>query len=712
MAKPTERERVANPFSMGPSPTNQPGRLMEQKVPLPKAAFQDFDKGTAMVDALVSFAGVGADQYVKRMNKKIEEDKIIQSGLAIAGARPTDDATVAGYRTHAAVTLKSQILESQAKLNQLAQQGLDDDQWDKAVRDEYKRVDKYLLDNYYNYTTDTEMQKLVPISFREAMPQIVATREADKIEREIQTRINDVFDSLISMDTIDAQTGNAIPPDQLAVNMDRLVKGLQLTSSQKDQAIEDAIIASRSSKLIEAAKIWKGDRKTSLFDRSAKLQKLEESLENERISLSAVSMTTELDGYKDQILGGTLSMEDGLRIIDKRNKELNGRFVSKGWINDLHNQFDKITAANYRQQEIKKILSDVQMSDSSFAKPKERQAGYESIYQDNINRAIESAKAYKPEERDAYLQKKMSVAVARVADMAVAKNDVVDSFVSVLANLASSNVAAREQTGPNGEPILDKTTKQGIQIFNALPSMAKYKHLEKLGGKEARTLRAFMAYRDREIAEPQALKMAQSFMTNPFLADNKRITAGVEDVRSNLEFLWRPDFNNNQEAYLESEIREQIALSPEPDDDSNVDLVTEYFNKGWTTAGHLRLKGSPGYLSTEIGLHVDKLDKAMEGFVWSQKSIWEPQLQALGLDEDDVFPITDPKRGTIQIVARSKAMNSNVYLGKPMALSEIRKYAEQYKEHQQKLADKAMKESWLINQGGILYDKRYPKLNR
>jgi hypothetical protein len=57
-------------------------------------------------------------------------------------------------------------------------------------------------------------------------------------------------------------------------------------------------------------------------------------------------------------------------------------------------------------------------------------------------------------------------------------------------------------------------------------------------------------------------------------------------------------------------------------------------------------------------------------------------------------------------------MNSNVYLGKPMALSEIRKYAEQYKEHQQKLADKAMKESWLINQGGILYDKRYPKLNR
>jgi hypothetical protein len=102
----------------------------------------------------------------------------------------------------------------------------------------------------------------------------------------------------------------------------------------------------------------------------------------------------------------------------------------------------------------------------------------------------------------------------------------------------------------------------------------------------------------------------------------------------------------------------------------------------------------------------------MEGFVWSQKSIWEPQLQALGLDEDDVFPITDPKRGTIQIVARSKAMNSNVYLGKPMALSEIRKYAEQYKEHQQKLADKAMKESWLINQGGILYDKRYPKLNR
>jgi hypothetical protein len=712
MAKPTERERVANPFSMGPSPVSKLGRLMEGPVRLPRSAFEKQNEGTAMVDALVSFAGTGADLYTQHMNKKIEEDKVVQTGLAVAGARPTDDATVAGYRTHAAVSLKGEMLATQARLNELAKQGLDDEQWDKAVRDEYRRVDKYMLDNYHNYTTDKDMQKLVPLSFREAMPQITAQREADKIDREIESRVNDASDALINISTIDAQTGQQVPPEQFANSVDKIISGLQLTSSQKDKVLENAIITSKSQKLLDASKTWSGDRKTSLFERSAKLQTMQETLENERISNEAVSMASELNGYKTQILNGDISIEEGLRIVDKRNKELNGKFATKGWVSDLWNQYNKAVASRTRGKKIKEILADQSVTDSGFAKPKERQAGYKGIYADLVKAAQDEAKGMPQAEQAAFLQKKVSSAVAEVSDMAVTKDDVVNPFVSVLANLASSNVAARQQTGEKGELTLDGTTKQAIQILDAMPPMAKYKHLEAVGGKEAHTIKAFMAYRDRGIPEPQALAMAQSFMTNPFLIDNKRITKGVEDVRDNLEFLWNPDFDDNQAAYLESEIKNQVALSPEPDDDSNVDLVTEYFKKGWTTAGHLRLKGSPGYLSKETGLNADKLETAMKGVVWSQRKIWEPQLQALGLDEEDVFPITDPKRGTVQIIARSKATNANVYLGKPMPLSDVKKYAAQYKVNQEKLAQKAREESWAINQGGILYDKRYPKLSK
>jgi hypothetical protein len=224
-----------------------------------------------------------------------------------------------------------------------------------------------------------------------------------------------------------------------------------------------------------------------------------------------------------------------------------------------------------------------------------------------------------------------------------------------------------------------------------MPKMAKYKHLEAVGGKEARTIRAFMAYRDRGISEPQALSMAQSIMTNPVPIDYKRVSTGVEEVRDNLEFLWNPDFDDNQAAYLESEIRNQVSLSPEPDDESNIDLVTEYFKKGWTTAGSLRLKGSEGYLSRAMMLNGDKIETAMKGVVWSQRDVWLPQIQALGLDEEDVFPITDPKRGTVQIIARSKATNANIYLGKPMPLKDVKKMAAKYKVHQEKLADKELR---------------------
>ena len=156
MATVTQKEKVQNPFSMGASPDVQmPGTVFKEPKALPRQAFDKApDNASYIVDSLLNFAGVAGSLYLERANKKMDEDKVIQTGLASMGIKPTDQATVAGVRAHAAVALKSKMLESQAKLNELAKQGLDDDAWDKAVRDEYRNVDTWMNDNYEGYSSD------------------------------------------------------------------------------------------------------------------------------------------------------------------------------------------------------------------------------------------------------------------------------------------------------------------------------------------------------------------------------------------------------------------------------------------------------------------------------------------------------------------------------------------------------------------------------
>jgi hypothetical protein len=681
------REAVQNPFEER-LPTI--GRQMKNPGRKPRSAFLKSDQGVMIADALMNFAGAGGDIYQKVQNKKIESDKVIQTGRALIGAMPSDDATLAGYRTHAAVTLNSKTLQSQARLNELAKSGLSDEEWEKAIQDEYVKVDSYMSENYKNYTKDPEMQKMIPISFREIMPQLVAAKEADRINREIEERVNDASDILISSARMAKTNGISIEPEGIVSKIDQAVKGLQLTSDQKDKVVLKAIIATESPALIEASKLWRGDRKSSLYEREGSIQTIENNIQNQSISNNVISLSTELEAYKAGISSGEITLEHGLALIDKRNKELNGKFATRGTVAEIIRERNKEFAARYRKKMVKESISDPNNTDSLDFTDKEKQACYRDIYSDEMNKINKEAESLPEDKKAGFIQANTSSTVARVADLAVKQGDIVKPFVSTLANLASSNIAARQLTGEKGEVTLDTTTQQAISLLDSMSPMAKYKHLEAVGGKEAKTVRAFMAYRDRGIPEPQSLAMAQSFMTNPFPPDMKRIRKGVDEVRDNLEsfmFFFGDDFDNNQESYLESEIQDQISLSPEPDDKGNIDLVTEYFKKGWTNVGSLRLKGAPGYLSKSIGINGDKLEGAMRGFVWSQKSIWEPQLKALQLDEDDVFPVTDPKRGTIQIMARSKAFNANVPLGLPISLGKVRELSSQYKVQKEKDMD-------------------------
>lgn len=667
MAKPTERERVENPFSMGPSPTNQPGRLMEQKVPLPKAAFQDFDKGTAMVDALVSFAGVGADQYVKRMNKKIEEDKIIQSGLAIAGARPTDDATVVGYRTHAAVTLKSQILESQAKLNQLAQQGLDDDQWDKAVRDEYKRVDKYLLDNYYNYTTDTEMQKLVPISFREAMPQIVATREADKIEREIQTRINDVSDSLISMDTIDAQTGNAIPPDQLAVNMDRLVKGLQLTSSQKDKAVENAIVTSKSLKLIEASKIYKGDRKTSLFDRSAKLQTLEQTLETQQAVNNGIDYEITTSDIYNKAVSGLITDQELVAKVKELRKVSNNKYPPRGFISKTLIDMNK---QKLKQAEMIASLTALSNGDVNRLKGKSKKDmdAIVDMSLDVINKsAADEVEKTMPNatdvEKEQAIQGKVIANTKQIIQRSVEAGHVPVSLISKLNQVASLNLTEKISDVQKGKGIKEKLSPEVTSLLtfaNSVPVPVRQAVLDSLKYANKRTIELYWNEIGKGTVPALALDRAQTQANNPAPIKSNDVIDSADDIMSSLEFgFWKKDYTGNQESMVKRHIAELLYNSADPTGDATKDQIKEAV-KGYarTDKGRVFLGMSDKKVQEMTNVGSSYWDAGINALINNNKDRLLPVLETMGLSIDDVTILPFPAQGYFRLVDPSGALLS------------------------------------------------------
>lgn len=697
--KKLEREAVQNPFDMGPNTRfQQPARQMKQQINKPRSAFQKSNQGLQIVDSLLSFAEAAGGVYTTQMSKKISEDKIVQTALASAGAGPSDDATVAGYRAHAAVIMQDKVMQHQLELNELAKQDLTDEEWDNEIRKRYRETDEYIQSNYTTYDKDKEMQKLLPLSFREMMPQLNATRQSEQIKLMVEKGKDSITDYLIQQAKLMQDNGVALPPDQLANTFDFKLKALKLTSKEKDDVIENAILTSKSPALLEAAKVWKGDRKASLFDRSARLQTLEKKLTNEALSTEAVALTTKLMAIKQGIIGGEITITDGMAMLDKMNKATNGEAASRGFISGIWTDYYKARSAEAELTNTKRILSDPNSVDTGTLKEKTKKAAYRSIYEDEMDRAADAVKDLPEVQKQQQMTVLKKQAQARVADMAVRNNDTVVPFVNILHNLATSNVAFRAEKDENGQPTFGNTEKEGIGLIEAMSPIALVQHLEELGGrgKEARVIRDFMAYRDRGLTEPQALAQAQANYRNLPVANAKQINAGVAEVRDNLEFLWHPDFEDKQVPYLEEQIRNQIALSSEPDSESNIDLVTEYFKKGWTQVGNLWIKGSQRYLAQQLGVEGSLKGRAAGGngwikdafdaYQWGTKEDWEPMLAGNGLEDDDVFPEVDNKKGTVRMVARNKAFRANLYLTKPIPLSEIRKFMAKKKEHDQKIA--------------------------
>jgi len=685
-----EKSEQENPFSMGPSsgrPQYQPDLSPRQRS---MESFQDTSgTGTMMVDALVKFAGVAGEEYIKRNNVNIEADKAVQTALAVQGMAPNDKATVAGYRAHAAIAIQSQSMLSQVRLNELATQKTTDDEWKNAIREEYKGMDSYMMDTYENYGKDVELQKLSAVALREIMPQVGAKRESHKLAEEIAGRINSATDVITNA----AKSGmlKQQKPEDAVAFLNNMIGPLKLTSAQKDSVLENAIVNTKDPDLINMAKAFKGDRKSDLYTRSGKVQSIDKANRDEIIANSSINLAEENRVLSEEFLSGKMTREELQFRINRRNAGTDNKFMSDSEYLALIAARDKTMSVENRIGEIKSAIQNPDITNMTGYKKDEVQTALAQIIQDRNKSVEEKASTMSKEDADAYRKAEGAKTTAYIGDWSVKGDTLLTDYLTDMHNLATMNVPANLLEGDFGKYTIEDLpvkAKSAMNTLNNLTPEARDEYLSALKSDDAKTLKNFMHLQEMGMPLTQALDRSQTLTKFAVPVDHKAVEEGVAAVRDKEEYYWwNKDAPEGQTAYLDQVLREKIMLDPNPNSDMNVQMVQRWMEKKWTTCDNgTRLYGTPKQLAIATGLHESRISFAMEAFTYYGKARAEPLLNGLGLEMEDVFPVTDPIKKTVSLRTKYGAIP-----GSTMEMSKLKEMSASYKV----IAEKEYAESFM-----------------
>jgi hypothetical protein len=645
-----ERSTVESPFTLGPTTKKSKFQPDLQDRTIPKQKVEKDISGIQMVESLVNFAGVAGSEYIKSVSKKIEADKAVQTSRAVEGLIPTSDATVAGYQAHAAVSIKSKTLGSQARLNELAKRKTTDEEWEEAIREEYRVLDEHMMENYPGYETDEVLQKLSAVSLRETIPQATAQREGYKLEHEINDRINSATDVLVNS----AASGglNIDNSKDLVASVDNMLKPLQLTASQKDQVVAQAIAISKDPALID------------------------KTLQNQKIADNGISLAEERLTQEQALFTGEVTLKEFTDHVKRRNKDLNNKYMTPANFESVVTQLGKNTAAAFNMERlIKKIQSD--NPNMYGEKPKEVQAAYENLLKIREDKAIADAEelGLQGDESIAHILNERQKTVKYLGDKSVEKGLLLESWKASIRNLSTMNVDTTG-TEQDGKFRLSAKGKQAMHLLDSMTENTRGQYIDSLDNKKDRdAVMQFLHLREEGVPEGTALKQAQNLARNPRPIDFKAVQGGWEEVRDSQEWSWfRKDIPDSQVGYIEDTVKDYIMNNPNPGSPMSVDLVKGWMKNNWTTTKNgTRLMGNAQQL-TELmsrddsgGLHISKIDTAVEQLIEINKDSIRKTLSIYGLDESDVYPVTNTKDGTIAL----HATGVGDFMGTKWGLSEL-----------------------------------------
>lgn len=652
---PAQREAVKSPFEYTERAESLNNTSPDLSSRVARSQFQEGgNEGQYIVKALVGFAGVAGEQYAAKLDKKIQADEIVQTAKFLKGESPTEDATVAGARAHAALAIQNKVTKFQIQMGDvLKNNDVSDEDYDKMVKEGFVGMDRELLAEYPSYASDIDMQKLLPLSMREAVPRIAQQREIEKISRMEKDGIAQGTDSIILAVRQGAFSDDKMIPGAVAL-IEGKMAALKLAPEQQEKAWLAALSGTKDEGLLKSTRIVKAGRETTLYERVGGIQEMEKAKLAQAVQDNVMSLANEKYDLETGYLSGSLTEEETQARFQAILDKTGGKGGSPDEFISWKEKRAKIVAGETHGAAIEAMLMSDNMTNFSSFPKKDIQAGWDSLVNKGTGRIIEEAKNLPEDQQQAYITQRTTNLLKVVADKSVKSNELSESFKADLHNLATLNIETQmdEATAKGAKVnVLSAPAQRAIKLLDAMEPEAQRVYLESMDDKDAEVVERMLDNMDMGDSEPFALQQARLSSRDISKPKEKDIKKAVTAVVNSTAYFG-DNIADAQQGFVEERVREYLMASPNPTGERSIAKVKNWLKTGWSdVGGGMRVQLSKSQFRNLTGLHDsdDRLAASFQaavGFAARDQNV-KNTLALYGGTPDDIFPVVNYKTATV-----------------------------------------------------------------
>lgn len=683
-----------------------------------RAQFQvgQVDNMADTVQGLVKFAGVGADIITQQLNKQVAEDSIIQTQRALMGQGLSDEATAGGRKAHAAIVANNAAMKAEKQLETLAAKGLSEDEQEEAIRQVYREVDEAMVAKYPEYASTPELQKLTALAMAEKLPKIADDFEVGRIEREQESRVAAMEDSLL----LDVERG--VPTELAIERFTAQADAMQLSQSERDDVISKLISNSDNNALIDFAKNYKGERSVTLYDRDQSIR-TKETTNNSRLATQmSVEMGVEKDALDELYVSGQISKQRFLGEYKRLNKKYGNKFASASDVEVILEQGRKEAVKRHKHLHLMQSFSKGEITNDPRYKKKDIETGLTSYYAQQIDTARKEILG--SDRSEAEKQQALSAAqkqiTARSFDLSARQGVEMSWAMSSLSAFANADINSSTEPLANGKLRLNDSMQAAMTLARDMSDNARSFYFDKLTKREATVLRGTLGLIDRGVPEVQAYQRAVQIANDPPAVRAKAIRTATDSIMSELDQFFG-GHNDKSLAHAQRLISQDLQWSVDPENEYQQKEIIAKYQRQYTDIGDgTYVRGTSQSLTKMTGAKAEQLGTLFKAAAWANRAAIEPNLPE-GMTLDELYPVVDPDSSTVYFetpdgipastaIPLSKLRDSTVQYQQFVAKEAARRKLAHYENATGTIgeeldADEVWSEhDWSLNQQGLLQE--------
>ena len=434
--------------------------------------------------------------------------------------------------------------------------------------------------------------------------------------------------------------------------------------------IENVVLLSKDRNMIEAAKLWKGDLKSSLFARSGKLQTLEKQLDDKDTVRKGTDYEVAQTSLEKNAISGVITKEAFISQVKQMRKDSNDTYPHRGFVQAVLEKIDKQRLAD----------ADMSASISAFMagdtyklkdkKPKDLEAIYDKIAATNEATAMDEAKEELPggteAEISALATKKYTAKNQMLIQRSVEQGHIPKSLKNRLNQVAVINIAEeiKDQERKEGgiSEKLDPKIEKELQFVNSVPIAARQAILEDMTGQNKDVIEAYWNEMNKGVSPALSLDRAQRKANNPPAVKVKEINEAAEEIVSNLEwgYPWLgggQDYTDNQRSLVQKYVAGLLFNSFDPLGEStqkHVEMAVKSYAR--TGSGRVFLGMTPDKVYEMTKVDISHVDSGLDALIEENMDRLAPTLDVMGIEQKDVTIMPVPEQGYFRLVDSTGAL--------------------------------------------------------